>query len=593
MPLEQDKQNGFKLSLKDLMFSGLYPNTFSRKIPLWEIGENIIFTQHGVEKLKGRSQLIDLDDREPVRGILQNLEDSGLSPIIYAGNLTNIYRVDASAATKTVVGSGYSLSEESGNAIWDSGTTTWDAGGTVWDFGIVTADHWSMVAFGDWVLATANSTPQIRKGSGNFVDMVGGSITGASIVTPGTGYTLGDILTLTGGDGSGAQALVTSVGGSGEITGIGMYQSGTGYTIVPTGLTGGTGVSAVLSHTVSDMDVSTVAIFKNMGPHILGFNTDVSTKEFIWCDADDPDTWVAASDNLAGQLEIRELQSPIRAVVPLGPRFAVYGTDQMFLVNYLANDLVFGYQAALNGIGAVSKKAVVSVGRQNYGLSQQGFFVTDGSGFQYIDEPAVRDYFNAEANVSQLSKTCAYHDEANTQIRWYFPTDSSLITGGLSYNYDTGTWSILKNNSSAGDERRVIETAVSGSEYGFLYKEGIGENDSTCVPVPEEGLVCSTTPLLSWVRSKPLDFDNADIVKELDSLRIGFDGLGLTYRLGWSETEHGTINWEAYAAMEEGFPFHNLRTAGRWLYIELYSNTLNAYWEVADIEIIGRQEGTR
>lgn len=579
MPLERDKSNGFKLSLRDQMASGLYPQLFSRKIPLWKEGSNIIFTPHGVEKLKGRDLVANLGNGEPIRGLLQNKEDNGGTDILYAGDLSNIYRIDLSDGSNTTVGSGYSLSEDSGSAIWDTGSSTWDAGATTWDFGIVKADHWSFVSYGEWAFATYGGTPQVRKGAGDFVGMPQG-VTGIFVATAGTGYVAGDALTITGGDGTGATAEVLTVGGSGEVTSVGMTNSGSGFTTAPTGVSGGTGSGLTCTFTICDMDVTTVNIFRKFGPHILGFGTNVSGKEFIWCDADDPDTWVAASDNLAGQLEIRELESPIQAVAQLGPRLAVYGEDQLFLVSYLANDLVFGYQAAVNGIGAVSKKAVVAVGRQNYGLSQQGFFVTDGAGFEYIDEPAIRDYFTENANKAQLSKTCAYHDEESTQIRWYFPTSAATVTGGVSYNYKSNTWSILTDTTSAGDERRIINFPLSGTEGGLVYKENSGNNDSD-------------SAMVSWVRSKPLDIDNADIIKELDSIRIGWTGQGLTYRIGWSETEDGTITWGSYTAMETGFPFHNLRTAGRWLHIELYSASLNANWEVADVELIGRMEGTR
>jgi len=407
-------------------------------------------------------------------------------------------------------------------------------------------------------------------------------VTGGVVTSAGSGYVVGDTLTCTGGTFStAATATVTSIDGAGGILTVGMTTSGAGYTTAPTGFTGGSPtVAASITWTLCDIDVSTVDIFRVSGPHVLGFNTSVSPKEFIWCDADDPDTWVAASDNLAGQLEIRELQSPIRAAVPLGSRIAVYGNDQMFLVSYLANDLVFGYQPALNGIGAVSKKAVVPVGRQNYGLSEQGFFITDGQSFEYIDEPAIRTYYEENANKAQLSKAVAYHDEENTQVRWYFPTDSVTITGGVSFNYKTNTWSILTATWSAGDERRVAEGPIVASEDGILYKSGTGNN-------------ASGSPLTAWVRSKPIDMDNADLVKEIDSIRIGYTGSGLTYRVGWSATEDGTINWQPYASMDTGFTFQNLRTAGRWLHFELKTDTLNSTWEVSDVVFIGRMEGTR
>lgn len=576
MPLERDKPNGFKLALRDELKTGVYRQLFSHAVPLWSDGENIQFTSLGVQKRPGCDRIIDLGNSEPIRGLLQQSEST--DRIIYAGDLTTLYRVDADAGTSTTVGSGYSLAEDGGGSVWDSGSTTWDSGTTLWDDGLVQADHWSMVDYGSFVFATSGSdAPQIRKVR-DFVDMPGG-VTGATVTSGGTGYVAGDTLTLTGGDGSGATAEVVTVN-SGAITSVTITDSGTGYTTAPTGFTGGTGSGATLSFTVCDMDVTTVQIFVNRGPHILGFNTSNSDSEFIWCDADDPDTWQSTASNLAGALEIRELNGPIKAAVPLGNRIAVYGEDQMFLVSYLGNQLVFGYQPALNGIGAVSKRAVVPVGNKNYGLHQQGFFVTDGASFEYIGDPAMRDWYQDNAAIGQISKAVAYHDEENGQIAWYFPTTSVSNSEGLTFNYRLGTWAPITGAVSAAIERVILSGPVTGSESGVLFLENVGNDNFT-------------SALTAWVRTKALDLGNADMVKELDSIRIGYEGAGLQYRIGWSETETGTITWGAYSDVSAGFGFDNLRTAGRWLHLELYSADLGDSWEVMSVEVIGRVEGTR
>ena len=93
--------------------------------------------------------------------------------------------------------------------------------------------------------------------------------------------------------------------------------------------------------------------------------------------------------------------------------------------------------------------------------------------------------------------------------------------------------------------------------------------------------------------TKALDLGNADAVKELDSIRIGYIGTGLQYRIGWSDTENGTPTWGDYTDVTTGFGFHNLRTAGRWLFFEIYSAAQNVSWEVQAVEFIGRVEGTR
>jgi subtilisin-like proprotein convertase family protein len=79
-----------------------------------------------------------------------------------------------------------------------------------------------------------------------------GSLTGVSTATPvpaagtGSGYSVGDILTVVGGTGVAAELVVTSVDGTGAITGFAILQGGL-YTVNPTNpvsLTGGTGAGA-------------------------------------------------------------------------------------------------------------------------------------------------------------------------------------------------------------------------------------------------------------------------------------------------------------------------------------------------------------
>jgi len=67
----------------------------------------------------------------------------------------------------------------------------------------------------------------------------------------------------------------------------------------------------------------------------------------------------------------------------------------------------------------------------------------------------------------------------------------------------------------------------------------------------------------------------------------------MMYRMGWSETENGTINWEDYAATAQGFVEMFQRVAGRYIFLEVYSAALNTDWELISIEMQGRLGGSR
>lgn len=503
MPLEKDKSGGFKFSIRDEINTGLWPTAFSRRAPLWSTGSNVQFTEYGVEKIQGNEELADTATSDPVRGMCQTVTSSG-SGYVFFGTLTKLFRYDVINDTLTdVSGSTYTGVEDGGSTEWDGGTTTWDSGTTLWDSGLIKASQWSLVPYGDWVLATnGEDTPQIYKGT-TFANL----------------------------------------------TGLGT--------------------------------VGTIQIFVRRGPHILGFNTDISKREFIWCDADNPEDWVASSTNLAGQLEIREMNGEIVSAVPLGNSVAVYSADQMFLVNYLANDLVFGYSPAVDGIGSVSRYSIVPVGRFNYGLSSQGFFQTDGTSFQYIDDPAIRHWYKNNVTQNQLNKTIGFHDEENNQIRWYLPVNSATNDKCLSYNYVQKVWSFIDiGDRTAGIPREIMTGPVVGDSTGKIYLENSTSNNNG-------------SAITATIQTKSMDLGDADRVKELDTIRVGYTGSGLEFRVGWSDTEDGTITWGDYISVDNAFGFNNVRTAGRWLHLGFRSTMSSVDWEMVSIEVIGRSEGTR
>ena len=586
MSLSTDKKGGFEFSLQEELATGVWKGNFSTRIPLWQDGQNVQATELGIAKIKGWGALTSTGNAEPIRGIQQNSEVNVITGNtdfnIYFGDLSQLYYWNFVDQVTTTLGTGYSLTLVSGATAWDASTTTWDSGLTEWDAGLNFSNHWSFAPFGTFVLATSGSDrPQIKKNNVEFVNLTDG-VTGISIDTPGSGYSVSDPVTFTGGGGSGAAGIVSQVA-SGVITQIKLTASGSGYTSVPALDVTSSGSGVALSGTISNLDVASILIFQQRGPYILGFNTSTNDKGFIWNSADDVDDWIPTLSNTAGDLVIRELTSPIRAAVELGDRIAVYGDDQMFLVNFVGTPNVFGYQPAINGIGAVSSKAVAAVGRRNFGLSKQGFYQTDGVTFNYIDEPQIRKFFQSDIAKGNFSQTVAYHNETDNEVRWYYVSGSSPDSApdkGLAYNYNTGNWAPFVIDRTACVERTLFEFPVVGDVNGNLFFENSTNDD--------DGVA-----ITAFVRTKGIDGGSPTKIKELDSIRIGWRGEGLTYRVGGAETEGGLINWGAYKLADEGYEEQFLRTAGRWIYLEFYSDQLGDSWEIDSVDLIGRIEGTR
>lgn len=97
----------------------------------------------------------------------------------------------------------------------------------------------------------ANTTMTGSVGEG-YTDV--GSYTGAvksvAVANPGSGYVVGDILTLTTGSGT-ATVQVTAIGGGGAISTVSLVTPGTNYVLGTVATTGGTGTGATISITAA------------------------------------------------------------------------------------------------------------------------------------------------------------------------------------------------------------------------------------------------------------------------------------------------------------------------------------------------------
>jgi hypothetical protein len=312
------------------------------------------------------------------------------------------------------------------------------------------------------------------------------------------------------------------------------------------------------------------------------FNVSTSTEErpfdFAWCAEDDPDTWVAASTNAAGSLTIREAKTQIRAAVPLGRSIAVYTSDQLFVVNYLGAPFYFGYTTALtHGVGAVSKQSIVSVGNLNYGLSKEGFFSTDGATAQDIGElSGVNAYVKNNVATSEYTKITAWHNKESSEVVWNLPLGSSNITTELYYNYEQAVWGKRTSDITFGYSSGVFDNPVIGDAGGELLYANGGNNAFDVIGT-----------------SKAHDLGDADVIKELTSIRVGKIGTGSpTIRIGGSDTPTGTPTYVNTFVVDNTFVENIVRTSGRYLFLEVSSTSADS-WEITDLVIQGRTGGTR
>ena len=499
------------------------------------------------------------------------------SQIYISTGVTGAETYDASSATVTL------------------GETNWDASQTTWDEAVNESDQWDFETFGSFVVGAAGSgKPVIKKNNVNFNTFHNDQVSGATILltnTGGTGYSVGDTLTTTvsPAGGSGLTATVTKVNAT-AIVDFKITNFGSGYANGDVVTFSGGTTPATATLTVPDIDFDSLECFHRQGPHMLAFNytkgaVDYSTS-FAWCSADSLDVWCALATNTAGSLLIREAETPIRCVCQLGTGLAVYIDTQMFVVNYVGLPNIFGYQVALEGsVGAVSPNSVISVGRKNYGVSRDGFFVTDGSSVQMIGrESGMNQFFRDNVARSELAQVYGFDNSKENEVVWGVPIDSASITKEIYYNYKTGQWGMRDQTISAYLDRGVFHTALSADSIGNFYREGN-------VPSLANPSVFAIT--------KAHDLNDADRIKEISAIRVGMeigeDSGNPTLSVGFSSTIDATPTFlqKDSFIIDDTFKSFPVRAAGRYITIKIESNGSADNWTITNLVVQGRMEGER
>jgi hypothetical protein len=258
-----------------------------------------------------------------------------------------------------------------------------------------------------------------------------------------------------------------------------------------------------------------------------------SSSRLIWPDVRDATSFARERAKTAGQLFLRDLGSNLLTMALCGNGVAVYSRDAMRLVKYAGAGVWFGESGEpVNGIGAISTRSVVEAGFKNYGLNRNGFFITDGMSFQYIDTPAFHGYLESRLDWSRQSEVFGWHNEKFQEIMWVYPgVDGEQH--GIAFKYTNGSFTRYRLPIYAAAPRDVFEFPLLGTVGGVAYANG-------------------TANAKCFVRTKPLDAGNALRFKYFDNFRlVGNWQEGARMRLGLHDLVNGEPEWVYEGPMQD------------------------------------------
>lgn len=260
-------------------------------------------------------------------------------------------------------------------------------------------------------------------------------------------------------------------------------------------------------------------IIKRKQPFIFAFNTNnIGDTAAEWTSDSNPEDWTPSLSNKAGNYNIRDLDSEILAVEDIGNRLAVYSRSAVVLGSYVGGDNVWGWTRGASGIGAVSRRSVVTLDPLNYGLTKDGIFRTDGVSFQYVDDPAMLKFIRDTANFEQEHLFWGMADAVLKAVTFNF-LDVDSKWHQVSYYPDTGVFTKGNLQLTAGARKEVFNFPIVASED---LKMGYWQGS----PIHFGGNV-------SWnLQTKPLDFGSRETYKIHQLTRVeGQIGAGVNLRI--------------------------------------------------------------
>lgn len=331
---------------------------------------------------------------------------------------------------------------------------------------------------------------------------------------------------------------------------------------------------------LANVPVGTARIIRKLAQRPIIFAGQTA----YWPRATDIEYWtVPDPTGNAGSFFIRDLDSDIVAVEPFGEFLAYYTNNQMGLVTFIGGASVYGFKNRIEGIGAIGLNAIVPVGQKHYGMSANGFWVTDGSSFDYLEHPAIDAFFDAHVDKTLGDRITGVHVRDRQMVAWFFrDVDGSIH--GLEFCYGNGSWQHLQMPITAAAAQEVFDgplAAASGGEWGvFDASSDVGGATMT-----------------SSLRTAGFDAGEPQRFKHWELVQVNIEATnGVDVRFGLHRYEtmgaHPDDYWTDWAALGRD---NYLGLGGGldsvYLSMELRSLTFGVSWRIGGLSVHGTLGG--
>tara|TARA_R100001086_G_scaffold183604_2_gene102427 strand:- start:2446 stop:4272 length:1827 start_codon:yes stop_codon:yes gene_type:complete len=337
-------------------------------------------------------------------------------------------------------------------------------------------------------------------------------------------------------------------------------------------------------------------VFMGTQPTIGGTNTQDDLL-IRFSNQEDINTYQPTAENTAGSLRIADGSRIVAAERSRG-QILIWTDTSLHAMQFIGPPFTFGLRQLGQNCGAIGSHAAVDINGISYWMSQDSFFLFDGS-VKKLPCTVEQFIFN-NINITGSENAFAGHNGEFNEIMWFYPrTGSDQINAIVAYNYLEGTWWTGTLARTTWIDREVFDTPVASE-----YLENTTANNEVIL-----GLTDGATQMFSHEVGNDADgtaitaFVKSGVVQIAEGNEFLFvqklipdveDQLGtLNAKLEFKNYPNNSVSVTKTATFQDNTDFVSLRGRGREFTVNVVSNTTGTAWRLGtqrfDIQPDGRR----
>ena len=215
--------------------------------------------------------------------------------------------------------------------------------------------------------------------------------------------------------------------------------------------------------------------------HVVLLAAGGDPRKIAWSDQEDPNTWLAAVTNLAGD-KMLVTQSYAMTAVKVGDGILIFTANDAHKMVYVGAPYAYGISQVATGCGPISPRAVVGIGSFYAWPGVQTFWSYQGN-VQPLPCP-VQDWFYSLVNRSMVGRVFGSPNPAFSELWFDWADEGSSETNrylALNFADPTHPWIIGVRTRTAADPSGTMDYPVLGGPLGsggglYLHEYGLTEN---------------------------------------------------------------------------------------------------------------------